>query len=384
MALRIVKRRVTGSSSLDYAVVAAKLAVDVTGLLQFPPAAAAASIVLTILETVRDVKSNQQDCSRLSRRAARLLVDLANRMEGKWETAPKALIENVREFERTLVCIRDFMKDMAHANWVNRILSKSSIEAALDDFNYALEESARAFQIASLIEIHHAGELVMNPLAYKFDPASVTASGLIEILDDDCTSSSPPPSEDKITKVPSSALTIPSKDTAVKTYFTSSENEDLITEEVDEFLHRLDSQEVAPLVRSLLPNRADDPVLEPALDALLDSLNDFDDGNLQQLVSLSTLRVISLQRKTHEQYWRAPAPVDEIRVGDFGMKPPGADFSAFERLGNVFDAARRGCGLAVLKETSGTQIRWVDGFSRREGITPYLLPGGLEGYVPRA
>ncbi|TFY73312.1 hypothetical protein EWM64_g10700 [Hericium alpestre] len=268
MALRIVKRRVTGSSSLDYAVVAAKLAVDVTGLLQFPPAAAAASIVLTILETIRDVKSNQQDCSRLSRRAARLLVDLANRMEGKWETAPKALIENVRELERTLVCICDFMKDMAQTKWVNRILSKSSIEAALDDFNYVLEESARAFQIASLIEIHHAvgslqagsssiggadeqiiemptaaGELVMSPLAYELDEAPATASGLVEALEDDCTLSTPAPSEDKITKVPSSALIIPYKDTAVKTYITSSENEDLITEEVDEFLTKLDGQD---------------------------------------------------------------------------------------------------------------------------------------------
>ena len=46
------------------------------------------------------VKSNRDDCFRLARRAARLLIDLGRRMEGKWESAPPALLENVRDFER--------------------------------------------------------------------------------------------------------------------------------------------------------------------------------------------------------------------------------------------------------------------------------------------
>ena len=46
------------------------------------------------------VKSNRDDCFRLARRAARLLIDLGRRMEGKWKNAPPALLENVREFER--------------------------------------------------------------------------------------------------------------------------------------------------------------------------------------------------------------------------------------------------------------------------------------------
>jgi hypothetical protein len=47
-----------------------------------------------------DVKTNQQqDCVRLAQRAARLLMDLGRRMEGKWEDAPQSLLENIRELE---------------------------------------------------------------------------------------------------------------------------------------------------------------------------------------------------------------------------------------------------------------------------------------------
>jgi hypothetical protein len=47
----------------------------------------------------QDIKTNQQDCVRLAQRAARLLVDLGRRMEGKWEDAPQSLLENIRELE---------------------------------------------------------------------------------------------------------------------------------------------------------------------------------------------------------------------------------------------------------------------------------------------
>jgi len=47
----------------------------------------------------QDIKTNQQDCVRLVQRAARLLMDLGRRMEGKWEDAPQSLLENIRELE---------------------------------------------------------------------------------------------------------------------------------------------------------------------------------------------------------------------------------------------------------------------------------------------
>ncbi|KAA1467028.1 hypothetical protein DENSPDRAFT_868817 [Dentipellis sp. KUC8613] len=154
--VRAVKQRASGSNALDVAASIAKLVSDVTNMLSFPPAAAAASIVLTILQTVQEVKSSQQDCQRLARRTARLLIELGRRMDGRWENAPKALLQNVNEFQTTLVCIQQFMQDMAETKWVNRLLSKSSIENSLAEFNSALEDAARSFQIASLIDIHYA------------------------------------------------------------------------------------------------------------------------------------------------------------------------------------------------------------------------------------
>ncbi len=48
---------------------------------------------------------------------------------------------------RTLVCIQEFMRDMAETKWVNRLLSKSSIENGLAELNCALEDAARSFQV---------------------------------------------------------------------------------------------------------------------------------------------------------------------------------------------------------------------------------------------
>ncbi|KAI0061298.1 hypothetical protein BV25DRAFT_1857529 [Artomyces pyxidatus] len=156
MALRVIKKRTTGSVGLDMVVMTAQMASNVTNMLQFPPAAAAASLVLTIIQMVADIKTNQNDCYALARRAARLLTDLGRRMEGKWDDAPQALIENIHQFEMTLISIRDFMRRASEAKWLNRLMSKTSIEQSLNDFSLLLDEASQSFQIASLIEIHYA------------------------------------------------------------------------------------------------------------------------------------------------------------------------------------------------------------------------------------
>ena len=53
MSLKVIKTRLKGNNALDFATLIAQLAVDVSSLASFPPAAAAASAVLTILETVQ-------------------------------------------------------------------------------------------------------------------------------------------------------------------------------------------------------------------------------------------------------------------------------------------------------------------------------------------
>ena len=45
----------------------------------------------------QEVKVNQADCMRLAWRATRLITEIGQRMEGKWDTAPPALMENVRK-----------------------------------------------------------------------------------------------------------------------------------------------------------------------------------------------------------------------------------------------------------------------------------------------
>ncbi|KAI0310774.1 hypothetical protein OF83DRAFT_1178204 [Amylostereum chailletii] len=164
MSLKVVRKRATGSLGLDLVMKTADMAKEAASLISFPPAAVAAAAVLAMLEIVAEVKVNRKDCIRLAVRAAKLLTDLGHRMEGKWERAPKALIDNVQTFSETLVSIRDFMVKASEATWLNRLLSKSSIESALEDYNEQLDEAAQSFHLATIIEIHHAiGTLQRTP-----------------------------------------------------------------------------------------------------------------------------------------------------------------------------------------------------------------------------
>ena len=124
MALRAIKRS-TGTNALGWIVTSAQIAANVSCMLQFPPTMAATTVLLSILQIIavsnkftcsstrspilalslltckkrQDVRTNQHECVCLAQRAARLLMALGRRMEGKWEDAPLSLLENIREFE---------------------------------------------------------------------------------------------------------------------------------------------------------------------------------------------------------------------------------------------------------------------------------------------
>ncbi|KAH9054778.1 hypothetical protein EDB87DRAFT_1688903 [Lactarius vividus] len=155
MALRAV-RRSSGNNALDWMLTSSQIAANVSAMLPFPPTMAAATLLLAILQIVNDIKTNQQECFRLAHRAARLLTALGRRMEGKWDDAPKSLLENIREFEVTLLSIRDFMLRAAQTKWISRFMAKSSIQDALLHYEEQLRDAAMSFQLASLIEIHYA------------------------------------------------------------------------------------------------------------------------------------------------------------------------------------------------------------------------------------
>ncbi|KAI0260478.1 hypothetical protein BGY98DRAFT_1104650 [Russula aff. rugulosa BPL654] len=98
MALKAI-RRSTGNNAFDWMVTSAQIASNVSSMLQFPPTMAATTVLLSVLQIIADVKTNQQDCVQFAQRAARLLMDLGRRMEGKWEDAPQSLLENILELE---------------------------------------------------------------------------------------------------------------------------------------------------------------------------------------------------------------------------------------------------------------------------------------------
>ncbi|EJD04698.1 uncharacterized protein FOMMEDRAFT_153767 [Fomitiporia mediterranea MF3/22] len=153
---KIVKKRVNSTDALVGATSIASIIANVADMAQCIPARAAASVVLVILKTVQEIDNNKITCYKLARRSAKILVDLNTHMAGRWDTAPKALVNNIHDFERVLVCIRDFMQGLKAVNWMNRFLHKGSIEASLSDFHALLDEAEKSFQIASLLEIHYS------------------------------------------------------------------------------------------------------------------------------------------------------------------------------------------------------------------------------------
>ncbi|KAI0028953.1 hypothetical protein K488DRAFT_57492, partial [Vararia minispora EC-137] len=124
----------------------------------------------------QEVKANKAECARLAYRASRMLLDLGRRMEGKWDNAPAALLENVQEFERTLVHIRDFMTTASEEKWIRRFLAKGNFQDAVNDFSTQLDTAAQAFQLASLIEIHYMVGRSLQPASISDETVPSIAS----------------------------------------------------------------------------------------------------------------------------------------------------------------------------------------------------------------
>ncbi|KAI0742707.1 hypothetical protein C8Q80DRAFT_1221158 [Daedaleopsis nitida] len=149
-------RRVTGKDALSALIATSSITREIADLLQFAPAKAAASILLVIFETIKNVQTNRHDCHRLARRCLSLLVEMREQLQGHEESAPPSLLKAITKFEETLDSIRKFMQQEADQKWGARLMRKSTIESALADYNAALDDATRAFQIATLINIHLA------------------------------------------------------------------------------------------------------------------------------------------------------------------------------------------------------------------------------------
>ena len=100
MPLRVIRSPIKAREALLAATVFASITVDVSDMVQFTPVRAAAGLLLVILQTIQEMDANKDACYRLARRAATILLDLRRRMDGRWDDAPRALIENIQDFEK--------------------------------------------------------------------------------------------------------------------------------------------------------------------------------------------------------------------------------------------------------------------------------------------
>ncbi|CCM02113.1 uncharacterized protein FIBRA_04190 [Fibroporia radiculosa] len=156
MPLRYVRSKVTAGNVLRIAITTTAAAESLANLASFPPAAVAAAILLKIFQIIQDVQNNRSDCYRLANRCLSLLVDMKDQMEDRWDDAPTSLLKAIGKFEQTLESIYTFLQNEADKKWKTRLLRKGAIEGALTDLNLALDDAARSFQIATLINIHYA------------------------------------------------------------------------------------------------------------------------------------------------------------------------------------------------------------------------------------
>ncbi|KAF7297184.1 TKL/LISK/LISK-DD1 protein kinase [Mycena indigotica] len=158
MPLKFIRRfeRRGSDPVLQLAVSLTALTRDLADMACFPPAAAVVGVVLLMLDTVQTIQVNKEGCHRLARRCARILLDINDQMLGRWDTAPSSLVKNLSRLEETVEAIHKFMKQAASASWKKRFLHKTEIETALANYHENLDDAARAFQMASLIEIHYA------------------------------------------------------------------------------------------------------------------------------------------------------------------------------------------------------------------------------------
>lgn len=157
---------------------------------------------------------------------------------------------------------------------------------------------------------------------------------------------------------------------------------------------------VRAFARVLLPSADQKPALTESSEALLEDL-DFEEGDLLcSSLSLSRIRDQTIRAGMHEFSWNTSihsCPVS-FSVGDIGYishsqgRIPLTDkarFDHFVKIGNVFDVFighgslnHDSTGLSIIREISGTQSQWNNGFNGSNDIWPFIIPDNIEGCVP--
>jgi len=87
-------------------------------------------------------------------------------MEGKWENAPKSLVENIQQFEKcvslypsqsyrvltfsfasVLKDVKEYMETLSKVKWVGRLVQRYTIDSALSDYEKTIDEAERSFHV---------------------------------------------------------------------------------------------------------------------------------------------------------------------------------------------------------------------------------------------
>ncbi|TCD62597.1 hypothetical protein EIP91_006643 [Steccherinum ochraceum] len=173
----------TATNTLKTALAASVLARELGD--SFPPARAAASLLVLIFETIQSMKTNQIECYRLAERCLDLLRQIHAHMPGdSWEAAPQALVRNLRRFEGTLTSIHDRLIEEVQNKWHSRMFRRVAITEALSDYNTELDDAARSFQITSLINIHFAVDHGSTPPLSSQSQTQLIRAGTSQGSDD--------------------------------------------------------------------------------------------------------------------------------------------------------------------------------------------------------
>ncbi|KAA1476686.1 hypothetical protein DENSPDRAFT_524588 [Dentipellis sp. KUC8613] len=155
MSFRLFGRRPGASEILPTVTTINQLTYDIADAMQIGPLKGVCAILGRILDTAQKVQGNRDSCLRLTRRATTFILNVRDRMHGKWDSAPQGVKDAVDDFEALLCSISDFMKQLVKAGLFTRIIKQGRIRDAIAEFDQRLNDTIFLFQNSVLLEFHH-------------------------------------------------------------------------------------------------------------------------------------------------------------------------------------------------------------------------------------
>ncbi|KAI0274114.1 hypothetical protein BGY98DRAFT_1178611 [Russula aff. rugulosa BPL654] len=316
---------------------------------------AATTDLLSVLQIIADVKTNQQDCVQLAQRAARLLMDLGRRMEesGKMHHSR---------------CWRTSVSWRRRANEMDqRLVAKTSIQEALMRFDQQLKDAAILSRNTPRIT---DGQTFTSPTQ------STEALAEPHV-----------PTEEEMSPVRRHRVIVRKANCKAVGWFSG-------TSEAHTGGQKMTIKRVMRLRHSQRwylswhfhhRNLNAAPEIQAAQESLAMSASATAQDNP---LTLRALLAHCIKESRHDQTWHARAPVGTLAAGDYGYIPEGStDFANFVRLGNIQDGpgedGKAKGMMEVVGKTHGTMLlrsssHGTGSIPQRQPANAFLLPDELE------